>query len=103
MKFDITIVSAGQIKRLINTNKKCVLVVVREKYVETSDAFQGCDPSHKDEVIDVISNYDEIFRDPSGFPLKREIQHGIHLQQDVPLPNVDMYRMSTVEMVEIKK
>jgi hypothetical protein len=47
MMVNTTLVSAGQMKRLINTNKIYVLMVVRKKYVETSDAFQGCDPSHK--------------------------------------------------------
>ena len=32
-----------------------------------------------------------------------KIQHEIHLQQDAPLPNVGMYRLSEVEMAEIKK
>jgi hypothetical protein len=36
-------------------------------------------------------------------PPKREIQHEIHLQQNYPLPNVGMYRMSVLEMIEIKK
>jgi hypothetical protein len=47
MRVNTTLVSAGQMKRIINTNKIYVLMVVREKYVGTSDAFQGCDPSHK--------------------------------------------------------
>jgi hypothetical protein len=47
MRVNTTLVSAGQMKRLINTNKRYVLMVVREKDVGTSDAFQGCDPSHK--------------------------------------------------------
>jgi hypothetical protein len=61
MKVDSTIVSAGQMKRLINTNKRYVLMIVRAKDAETYDYFQGCDSSHKDEMFDVISNYDEIF------------------------------------------
>ena len=36
-------------------------------------------------------------------PPKREIQHEIHLQHDYLLPNIGMYRMSSVEMDEIKK
>jgi hypothetical protein len=78
-------------------------MVVRAKDDKTFDAFQGCDPSHKDEMIGVISNYDEISQKPGGLPPKREIQHEINLQQDAPLPNVGMYRMSAVEMAEIKK
>jgi hypothetical protein len=103
MKVNKKIVSARQMKRLINTNKRYVLMVVREKDVGTYDAFQGCDPSHKKELMDIVSKYDDIFQEPNGLPHKREIQHEIHLQQDSPLPNVVMYRMSVVEMTKIKK
>jgi hypothetical protein len=47
MRVNTTLVSAGQMKRIINTKKRYVLMVVREKDVRTYDAFQGCDPSHK--------------------------------------------------------
>jgi hypothetical protein len=47
MRVNTTHVSEGHMKRNINTNKRYVLMVVREKDVETYDAFQGCDPSHK--------------------------------------------------------
>jgi hypothetical protein len=50
MSGNTTLVSAGQMKRLINTNNIYVLMVVIEKYVGTSDAFQGCDPSHKKKI-----------------------------------------------------
>jgi hypothetical protein len=80
MGVNTTLVSAGQMKRLINTNKRYVLMVVREKYVGTSDSSQGCDPSHKKELIDIVSKYDDIFQEPDGLPPKREIQHEIHLQ-----------------------
>ena len=79
MRVNTTLVSAGKMKRLINTNKRYVLMVVREKDVETSDAFQGCDPSHKKELIDIVSKYDDIFQEPNVLPPKREIQHEIHL------------------------
>jgi hypothetical protein len=61
MRVNTTLVSAGQMKRLININKRYLLMVVREKYVVTSDAFQGCDPSHKKELVDIVSKYDDIF------------------------------------------
>jgi hypothetical protein len=93
MRVNSTLVSVGQMKRLITTNKRYVLMVVKEKDVRTSDAFQGCDPSHKKELIDIVSKYDDIFQKLDGLPPKREIQHEIHLQQDSSLPNVGMYRM----------
>jgi hypothetical protein len=46
MRLNTKLVSAGQMKRLINANKRYVLMVVREKDVGTSGAFQGCDPYH---------------------------------------------------------
>jgi hypothetical protein len=103
MRVNTTLVSADQMKRLINTNKIYVLMVVREKDVRTSYAFQGCDPSHKKELIDIVSKYDDSFQEPDGLPPKREIQHEIHLQHDSPLPNVGIYMTSVVEMTEIEK
>jgi hypothetical protein len=47
MRVNMTLVSAGKMKRLITTNKRYVLMVIKDKYVRTSDVFQGCDPSHK--------------------------------------------------------
>jgi hypothetical protein len=61
MKVNTTLVSAGQMKRLINTNKRYVLMVVREKDVGISNTFQLCDPSHKEELIDIVSNQDDVF------------------------------------------
>jgi hypothetical protein len=61
MRVNTTLVSARKMKRLINTNKRYVHMVIREKYVGTSDIFQGCDPSHKKELIDIVSKYDDIF------------------------------------------
>jgi hypothetical protein len=79
MRVNMTLVSGGKMKRLITTNKIYVLMVVKEKYVGKSDAFQGCDPSHKKELIDIVSKYDDIFHKPDGLPHKREIQYEIHL------------------------
>eukprot|EP00253_Pinus_taeda_P032964 PITA_32964 len=67
-KINANLVSAGQMKRLVNSSKGCMLMI-----------------------------------EPKGLPPKREIQHEIHLQHDVPLPNIGMYRMSTIEMEDIKK
>jgi hypothetical protein len=62
MRVNTTLVSVGKMKRLITTNKRYVLMVVREKYVRTSNTFQGCDPSHKEELIDIVSKCVDIFQ-----------------------------------------
>jgi hypothetical protein len=61
MRVNTTLVSMEQIKRCITTNKRYVLMVVKEKDVDTSKDFQGCHPSHKKELIDIVSKYDDIF------------------------------------------
>jgi hypothetical protein len=70
MRVNTTLVSARKMKILINTNKRYVLMVVKEKYVETSETFQGCDPSHKKKLIDIVSKYDDMFQEPYGLPPK---------------------------------
>ena len=46
-KINVSLVSAGQTKRLVNSSKGCMLMVVRGKDAELSDAFHGCDHVHK--------------------------------------------------------
>ena len=45
-------------------------------------------------MFKIISEYDEVFQEPTGLQPKRGVQHEFQLQQDVPLPNIGMYRMS---------
>lgn len=78
-KTNANLVSAGHMKRLVNSNKGCVLMVVRGKEAELVDAFEGCDQEHKKELCELISNYDEMFQELNGLPLNMEIQHEIHL------------------------
>jgi hypothetical protein len=61
MRVNTTPVSAGKMKKIIKTNKRYVLMVVREKDFRTFNGFQGCNPSHKNELIDNVSKYDDIF------------------------------------------
>jgi hypothetical protein len=70
--------------------------------VEKED-LEGCDAKLKYDLYEVVNKYDEMFQEPKGLPPKRGIQHEIQLQQDCPLPNIGMYRMSVMENVEIKK
>ena len=51
----------------------------------------------------MVNGHHEMFQEPIGLPPKREIQHEVQLQQDCPLPNIGMYRMSIMENDEIKR
>jgi hypothetical protein len=102
-KMNLSLVNAGQMKRLVNASKNFVLLMIKPKDDIENEVFQGCDAKLKSDLYEVVNQYDEMFQEPKGLPPKRGIQHGIQLQQDCPLPNIGMYRMSVMENAEIKK
>jgi hypothetical protein len=54
-------------------------------------------------LVNIISNYDELFQEPTGFPPKRDVEHEIYLYQDAPLPNIGMYKSPAIHNEKIKK
>jgi hypothetical protein len=102
-KLNFSLVNVGQMKRLVNASNNFFLLMIKPKDNVQKKTFQGCDANLKSDLYEVVNQYDEMFQEPKGFLPKRDIQHEIQLQQDCPLPNIDMYRMSVMENVEIKK
>ena len=102
-KTNIAMVNAGQVKRLVNSSKNFVLLMIKPKVDVNHESFDNCDPKLKSDLYDVVDVYHAMFQEPTGLPPKREIQHEIHLHPDCPLPNIGMYRMSIMENAEIKK
>jgi hypothetical protein len=92
-----------KMKRLVNARNNFVLLMIKPKDDIKNEVFQGFDAKLKSDLYEVVNQYDEMFKEPKGLPPKRGIQHEIQLQQDCPLPNIGMYRMSVMENVEIKK
>lgn len=78
-------------------------MVVKAKETVGIDTFQDCDTKLKDDLVRIVSDYDDIFQVPKGLLPKWQVEHEIQLQQDVPLPNIGMYRLSVLENAEIKK
>ena len=58
MKDNLSLVSVDQMNRLVNASKNFVLMIVKEKYVEQTKSFKGCDQKIKMALIKVVSNYD---------------------------------------------
>jgi hypothetical protein len=58
---NMSLVTIGQMKRYVNASKSIVLVIVKTKDNDKSKVFKGCDPKHKDELVTIISNDDEVF------------------------------------------
>jgi len=40
-----------------------MLMVIKEKEAEFADAFQGCDGKHKQELMDLIVDYNALFQE----------------------------------------
>ena len=102
-KANIAMVNAGQVKRLVNSSKSFVLLMIKTKVDVNHESFENFDFKLKSDLYDVVDAHHEMFQVPTGLPPKREVQHEIHLHPDCPLPNIGMYRMSIMENVEIKK
>jgi hypothetical protein len=102
-KLNLSLVNVGQMKRLVNARKNFVLLMIKPKDNVEKKYFQGCDAKLKSDLYELVNQYDEMFQEPKGLPPKRAIQHEIRLQQDCPLPNIGIYRMSVMDNVEIKK
>ena len=102
-KTNIAMVNVGQVKRLVNSSKNFFLLIIKPKADVNHESFEDCDPKLKLYLYDVVYAHHEMFQEPTGLPPKREIQHEIQLQQDCPLPNIDMYRMSIMDNAEIKR
>lgn len=100
---NISLVSVGKMNRLENSTKSYLLLMVQYKNKDISDDFVGCNPNHRQKLIDIILEYDELFQEPTRLPPKREYKYEIYLQWDTPLLNVGMYRLSMIENVEIKR
>ena len=103
LKNNYTLINSGQMKRIVNSCKHFLLMVVKEKKPDKTNVFEGCNANRKANLKNVVSEYDMLFQEPKRLPPKKEIIHYINLQQDAPLPNIGMYRLSTLENAEIKK
>lgn len=103
LKNNYTLINSGPVKRMINSCKQFLLMVVKEKKPDKTNVFEGCNAKQKVDIEKVVSEYDVLFQEPKGLPPKKGIVHDIILHQDVPLPNIGIYRLSALENAEIKK
>jgi hypothetical protein len=69
-KLNLSLVNVGQMKRLVNASKNFVLLMIKPKDNVEKEAFQGCDAKLKSDLYEVVHQYDEMFQEPKGLPLK---------------------------------
>jgi hypothetical protein len=80
IKTNVSLVRIEQMKILVSASKYFVLMMVKKKENYVSNSFSGFEPVHKHELVKIISNYDELFQEPTEFPPKRGVEHEICLQ-----------------------
>eukprot|EP00253_Pinus_taeda_P018789 PITA_18789 len=103
LKNSYILINLGQMKRMINSCKQFLRMVIKENKPSKANVFEGYNAKQQDDLEKVVPEYDILFQEPKGLPPKKEIVHAIILQQDAPLPNIRMYRFSALENDEIKK
>jgi hypothetical protein len=58
---NLSLVSVGQMKWLVNASKNFVLLMIKSKDTIESEAFQGCDAKLKYDLVEVVNTYDKMF------------------------------------------
>jgi hypothetical protein len=61
VKTNLSLVTTWKMRRLVNENKNCVLMIVKSKDDDKSKHFKGSDPKRKDELVKIISKCGEVF------------------------------------------
>lgn len=57
MKTSLDLNNVNQMKRLISSSKKYVLMFIKEQPKDKYDAFQGCDYQFKDKLVEIVDSY----------------------------------------------
>lgn len=60
-KINISLVNAGQMKRLVNSSNNFVLLSIKPKNDVDNEDFQACDSILKYELVELVNQYDEMF------------------------------------------
>ena len=60
-KLNHSLVNAGQMKRLVNSSKNLVFLMIKPKNDVDYEVFEGFDTKLKSDCVDVVNQYDEMF------------------------------------------
>ena len=77
--YNYTLINSGQMKRMTNSCKQFLLMVVKEKKPDKTNVFERCNAEHHADIEKVASEYDVLFQEPKGMPPKNGIIHDIIL------------------------
>ena len=60
-KLILSLVNAGQMKRLLNSSKNLVLLMIKLNVDVDYEVFDGCNSKLKTDLVDVVNHDDEVF------------------------------------------
>ena len=58
-------VNVGQVKRLVNSSKNFVLLLIKPKADVNNESFEGCDPKLKSDLYDMVNGHHDLFQEPT--------------------------------------
>ena len=79
LKDNYSLINSGQMKRIVNSCKQFLLMVVKKETLDRTNVFESYDAKQKADLEKVVLEYDILFQEPKGLPPKRDIVHDIHL------------------------
>ena len=71
LKNNYTLINSGQMKRIVNSCKQFLLMVVKKKEPDKTNVFEGCDAKQQVDLEKFVSEYDILFQEPKGLPPKK--------------------------------
>ena len=66
-------------KMFVNASQNFTLLMIKHKYVDESEAFQGYESSLKSNFIEVANPCVKMFQESNMLPPKRGKQYEVHL------------------------
>ena len=66
LKTSLDLINVSQMKRLISSSKKYVLMFVKEQPKDKIDAFKGCDSQLKEKLVKIVDSCKEFFKEPTS-------------------------------------
>ena len=61
LKNNYTLINFGQMKRMINSCKQFLLMVVKEKKLDKTNVFEGCNAPQQANIVNIVSEYYVLF------------------------------------------
>nr|KUM49392.1 hypothetical protein ABT39_MTgene3941 [Picea glauca]QHR91056.1 hypothetical protein Q903MT_gene5088 [Picea sitchensis] len=71
--------------------------------MEVKASLEGCNKEQKQQLEKLVEAYKEVFQEPKGLPLKREVEHKRKLLPKYTLPNIGLYHQSLLEADEVNR